>query len=161
VTHDPIEALVLADRLVVLEDGHVTQVGTPSDVSRRPRSPYAARVVGLNLWRGTWRDGRLDVETGGRLVAAVADVDDGPAIAVVPPAAVALHRAHPEGTPRNVVEGVVAGIETANERSRVQVDGPLPLVAEVTPAAVADLAIRPGDTVFASIKASEVTVYAA
>jgi molybdate transport system ATP-binding protein len=161
VTHDPIEALVLADRLVVLEHGRVTQVGPPSEVSRRPRSPYAASVVGLNLWRGTWRDGELEVESGVRLVAAVPDVDDGPAIAVVPPAAVALHRAHPEGTPRNVVEGVVAGIETADGRSRVQVEGALPLVAEVTPAAVADLDLAAGDTVFASVKASEVTVYAA
>ena len=53
VTHDPVEAMVLADRLVVLEAGRVTHDGTPAELTRHPRSPYVARLVGLNLYRGT------------------------------------------------------------------------------------------------------------
>ena len=53
VTHDPLEALVLADRLVVLEDGRIVQDGSPAQVARRPATEYVAKLVGLNLYTGT------------------------------------------------------------------------------------------------------------
>jgi ABC-type sulfate/molybdate transport systems ATPase subunit len=43
VTHDPLEALVLADRLLVLEDGRIVQAGTPAQIARRPATEYVAR----------------------------------------------------------------------------------------------------------------------
>lgn len=158
VTHDPVEALVLADRLVVVEGGRVVQSGTPADIGRHPRSAYAASVVGLNLWRGRGVHGRFALDSGGQLVTSQ-PVADGAAVAVAAPAAVALHRRRPEGTPRNVVEGVIAGIERLGGQARVQINGPLPLVAEVTGEAVTDLGLSAGDTTWASIKASEITVY--
>ncbi len=157
VTHDPVEALVLADRLVVLEDGRVVQDGPPDEIRRTPRSAYAATVVGLNLWRGRGIGGRFVLDTGGHLVTAPPP-PEGACVAVVAPAAVALHRDRPHGSPRNVVEGVIAGIERRGDVARVQVDGNLPLVAEVTVGAIAELGLAAGDAVWASIKASEVTV---
>jgi molybdate transport system ATP-binding protein len=77
------------------------------------------------------------------------------------PAAVALHRVHPEGSPRNVWEAVVAEVDGWAERARVRLDGPVPLVAEVTAAAVTDLDLRPGEAVWASVKATEIAVYPA
>lgn len=53
VTHDALDALTLGDRLVFLEEGRVVQTGAPADVISRPRSPYVAGVVGLNLLSGT------------------------------------------------------------------------------------------------------------
>src|SRR6185312_8120809 len=47
VTHDPVDAMALADRVVVVEDGGVVQAGTPAEVSRHPRTDYVARLVGL------------------------------------------------------------------------------------------------------------------
>src|SRR5256885_56967 len=52
VTHDPLEAAALADRLVVIEKGRIVQTGSPPEVAERPRSPYVAGLVGLNLFRG-------------------------------------------------------------------------------------------------------------
>lgn len=52
VTHDPVDALSLTDRVVVLEAGRVVQVATPAELTRRPRSDFVARLVGLNLLRG-------------------------------------------------------------------------------------------------------------
>jgi len=52
VTHDPLDALVLADSLIVIEDGQVVQAGTPQEVASRPRTDYVARLVGLNLLAG-------------------------------------------------------------------------------------------------------------
>ena len=59
VTHDPLEAMVLADRLLVIEGGRAVQQGTPAEVSEHPASSYVARLVGLNLWPGTLQQGGL------------------------------------------------------------------------------------------------------
>jgi molybdate transport system ATP-binding protein len=159
VTHDPLEAIALADRLVILEEGTVTQTGTPAEVSEHPRSRYVAELVGINLYRGQ-ADGRSVRLVGGGTVVA-ADINHGEVFAAVHPHAVALHRRVPEGTPRNVWAGTADAVEVVGDRVRVQVTGPVPIVAEVTPAAAAELRLADGGQVWASVKATEVTVYPA
>jgi molybdate transport system ATP-binding protein len=159
VTHDPLEAMALADRLVVLEGGHVTQTGGPAEVSARPRSRYVAELVGVNLWRGRADGGGVELEGGGRLVAA--GDHHGEVFAAVHPHAVALHRRAPEGTPRNVWAGTADTLDVVGDRVRVRVAGPVPIVAEVTPAAAGELRLADGGPVWASVKATEVTVYPA
>jgi molybdate transport system ATP-binding protein len=159
VTHDPLEAMTLADRLVVLERGRVTQTGPPGEVSARPRSRYIAELVGVNLVRGR-ADGRaVKLDGGGELV--VAERGDGEVFAAVHPHAVALHRRLPEGTPRNVLAGTADALEVVGDRIRVRVTGAPPIVAEVTPAAAADLRLADGGRVWATIKATEIAVYPA
>jgi molybdate transport system ATP-binding protein len=87
-------------------------------------------------------------------------VGDGPVIATIRPAAVALHRERPEGSPRNVWETTVAGVDTSDGRVRVRLDAPYPLVVEVTGAGFASLDAEPGGAVWASVKASEITLVA-
>jgi molybdate transport system ATP-binding protein len=159
VTHDPLEAVTLADRLVVLEGGRITQVGTPEQVSARPRSRYVAELVGVNLYRGR-ADGRSVRLVGGGTVVA-ADSNHGEVFAAVHPHAVALHRQPPEGTPRNVWAGTADTLDVVGDRVRVRVAGPVPIIAEVTPAAASELRLADGGPVWASVKATEVTVYPA
>jgi molybdate transport system ATP-binding protein len=159
VTHDPLEAMALADRLVVLEGGRVTQTGGPAEVSARPRSRYVAELVGVNLFRG--RAAGPAVELGGDAVLVAAGDHDGEVYAAVHPHAVALHRHRPEGTPRNVWAGTADTLEVVGDRVRVRVTGPVPIVAEVTPAAAGELRLADGGPVWASVKATEVTVYPA
>ena len=87
------------------------------------------------------------------------DTGRGEVFAVVHPHAVSLYRQLPAGTPRNVWEGTVEALDLEGERVRVRVGGPLPIVAEVTPAAVADLRLADGGPIWVSLKATEVTVY--
>jgi len=159
VTHDVVDAMALADRLVVMEDGRIVQEGTPADVRRRPRSRFAADLVGVNLLRGRARQGVVELDGGGQLVAA--DAPPGYVFAVIHPHAVALYRHRPEGTPRNAWPGLVASVELVSDRARVQVEGPVPLVAEVTTAAVDELRLTEGGEVWATVKATEVSVYEA
>jgi molybdate transport system ATP-binding protein len=157
VTHDPLEAMALADRVVVLEQGRVAQAGTIADVTARPRSRWVATMLGLNLLRGVATDAGLEIA--GATIAALSDVR-GSAFAVVHPRAIALHRSRPEGSPRNVWEGHADSLDHEGDRVRVRISGPIPVVAEVTPAAVGDLGLAVGGPVWVSVKATEVDVYA-
>ena len=159
VTHDPLEAIALADELVVLEEGRVVQAGTPADVTARPRSRYVAELVGVNLYRGRG-DGDRVVLAGGEALQ-VAESGTGEVFALVHPRAVSLHRREPEGTPRNVWKGVADSLDLEGERVRVRVGGAIPIVAEVTPAGVANLELADGGEVWVSVKAAEVEVYPA
>jgi molybdate transport system ATP-binding protein len=159
VTHDALEAMTLADRLIVIEDGKHVQTGTPAEVAERPRSRYVADLVGVNLMRGRAEPGAVQLASGTRVAAAGADSGD--VFAVVHPRAVSLHRSRPEGSPRNVWHGRAAGLELFGDRVRVRVEGAVPLVAEVTPAAVAELRLEGGGEVWASFKATDVAVYPA
>jgi len=159
VTHDPIDAYALADRVVVLEAGAVTQHGSLPEVTARPRTRYVAELVGLNLVAGDLRDHALTTEQGGTVVTAHA-IGDGPAFVAVRPQAISLHRQHPEGSPRNVWELTVTDIDQQHDRARVRLDGAVQLVAEVTPAAITELDVRSGEVIWASVKATDIEAYA-
>ncbi|MFC4591440.1 ABC transporter ATP-binding protein [Sphaerisporangium corydalis] len=213
VTHDPLDAMVLADRLVVIENGSIVQEGTSVEVARRPRTDYVARLVGLNLYRGiatgrtvtieatagttndtTTNDtttadmtsadtipgvgtlssgggpgaGTADVEDGGveagggeGVVFSVVERFDGPVFVAFPPSAVALYGTRPNGTPRNLWRARIDGVERHGDNVRVHLDGPIPVAADVTPAAVAELDLVPGKPVWVSVKATETHAYPA
>lgn len=164
VTHDPLEAMVMADRILVLEEGRVVQDGSPAEVARHPATPYIAQLVGLNLYAGS-------LDRASRTVA----LDGGGSLAVAPlesaadrdrvmvglrPSAITLHTARPEhSSTRNVWEGTIAGMEQLADRVRVQVDGTPAALVDITPAAVADLGIRPGQRVWLAAKATETEAY--
>jgi molybdate transport system ATP-binding protein len=154
VTHDPLDAMVLADEVVVVEHGQVVQAGAPAEVARAPRTAYVARLVGLNLYAGTARAGRTELHDGGVLHAVGAP--DGPVLLTFPPSAVSLHRNRPDGSARNTWPATVSGIEQHGSTVRVALDGQPVALADVTPAAVAELDLVPGSPVWASVKATEV-----
>ncbi|MEV4171192.1 ABC transporter ATP-binding protein [Nonomuraea sp. NPDC049709] len=158
VTHDPLDAMVLADRLIVIENGAVVQEGTPAEVSRRPRTDYVARLVGLNLYRGVAGGCRVKV---GELLLHTSEQLDGAAFVAFPPAAVALYRTRPDGSPRNLWQAVIDGIERHGDNVRVHLDGPITAFADITPSAVADLDLTPGQRIWASVKATETHAYPA
>ncbi len=175
VTHDPLDAMVLADDVVVLERGRAVQQGTPSQVAREPRTDYVARLVGLNLLRGTAAGTTVGLDEGGALAVAgdpgggvdgdpagPGEVPQGRVLVAFRPAAVALSAGRPgPASPRNVWRCTVAATERHGDTVRVRLDGAPPVLVDVTAAAVAELALRPGAVVWASLKATETTVYPA
>jgi molybdate transport system ATP-binding protein len=163
VTHDALDALVLADDLVVLDRGRVEQAGTPAEVARRPRSPHVAALVGLNLARGASTGHVVHIPHDGDGAAEVVTASEqhGEVFCCFPPTAVSVHASRPHGSPRNVWPGEVAGMTPHGDSVRLEVTGPLPVLADITPAAVADLGLVPGTAVWVSVKATEVQVYPA
>ncbi|MFF5703134.1 ABC transporter permease [Streptomyces sp. NPDC012794] len=160
VTHDPVEAVSLADRVLVLADGRTLQDAPPAEVTRHPRSPWVARMLGRNAWPGTASAEGLALVDGGRLVVAEPLPEGSQALAIIAPEAVSLHRERPGGSPRNVWPGTVREVTSAGSRLRVLVSsGEAPdLVAEITPEAAAELGVADGVRVWTSVKATEVTL---
>ena len=159
VTHDPLDAMVLADRLIVLESGRVVQEGPPAYIARHPRTEYVARLVGLNLYRGTATGHTVALADGPKLD--TAESLDGEVFPAFPPSAVALYRTRPDGTPRNLWQTTIASLERHGDNIRVHLDAPLPAAADITAAAVADLSLSEGSRVWASVKATETHAYPA
>ncbi len=156
ITHDPGEAFLLADEVHVIEDGKITQVGSAEEITRSPRTEYAADLAGTNLLRGEVADGVVVV---GTHVVHVADSpSDGPTLLTIHPRAVSLHRQRPEGSPRNAWQTTVSHIEAMADRCRVSVDAPVPLTSEVTTESVSALGIEVGSTIWVSVKATEIDV---
>ena len=161
VTHDVLDVALLADDVVVLEDGRVAEAGAAREVMRAPRSAFAASLFGLNMVTGVATGAGALRTADGWEVSGQADpalVVGEPAIAVFRPAAVSVHREAPSGSPRNVRGGAVSGLEPHAHLVRVRVGE---LAADITPAAVADLALAVGDPVHLAVKAAEVALYPA
>jgi molybdate transport system ATP-binding protein len=157
VTHDPLDALVLADRLVIIENGRIVQEGEATTITAQPRTDYVARLVGLNLYRGKGRGHTVHVADG--LTLTTTDDVDGDAFVAFPPSAVALHLHQPDGSPRNTWPATIAGIHRHGDNLRVQLDGAISAAADITPAAAAYLQLSPGQAVWAAVKATETRAY--
>ena len=173
ITHDPLEAMIMADRLLVIENGRVVQHGTPAQVARQPATQYVARLVGLNLYAGTLDRAtqRVALDGGGTLTVTLNHDDDAAASAQsrqstgrvlvgLRPSAITIHTTQPlHASPRNVWKGTVTSLEQLTDRVRVQVEATPPALADISAAAVADLGLRPGVGVWISAKATETEAY--
>jgi molybdate transport system ATP-binding protein len=158
VTHDPLDALLLADRVAVLEAGEVVEQGPSAAVLSRPRSAFAARLAGLNLVRGTWRDGAVHAGTlvVHGLVEGAGPAEGDPAVAAFRPQAVAVYREEPHGSPRNAFAVTVTEVEPHTDLIRVRAGD---LAADVTVQAAAELDLAVGGGVTFVVKATEVALY--
>ncbi|MEU6403197.1 ABC transporter ATP-binding protein [Streptomyces sp. NPDC046985] len=160
VTHDPLDAMVLADRLVVVEHGRIVQEGAPSEVARRPRTDYIAQLVGLNLYRGQATGHTVRLPDGPAV--AVTEKLSGPVFVAFPPDAVTLHGERPAASrARNLWRCEVAGLQTHGDRIRADLTGELDLAADLTTVAAAELDLRPGAAVWATVEAARTHAYPA
>jgi molybdate transport system ATP-binding protein len=159
VTHDPVEALVLADQLVVLEHGRIVQEGTPAQIARQPATDYVAKLVGLNLYAGRADGSQVRLSGGGSFV--VADQGQhGDVLVAVRPSAILVSTQSPQSSSaRNNWPAKITGLTLLADRVRLDLDGQPPALADVTPAAVAELSLDPGSQVWLTVKATDLEVY--
>jgi molybdate transport system ATP-binding protein len=135
VTHHAIDALTLADVVWVLEGGELVQVGPPREVAARPLTAHVARLVGLNV-----------LTEGGRFWS-------------FSPSAVTVSPEEPAGSARHRWPGTVTSLVPHGDAVRLLVSGKHELLADVTPAAVAELELAPGRDVWLSVKETAVEAY--
>ena len=154
VTHDFEDAAALADRVGVLVDGRVLQVGTPQELVAAPADAFVASFTGANVLRGLARaapGGLTEVVLDAGGVVFSADAGSGPVGLAVHPWEVSVGREPPGDSAVNHLRGRVASLVAVGNRVRVRVG---PLAAEITAASAERLALREGDVVVATFKAT-------
>lgn len=162
VTHDVLDALLLADRILVVDGGRVVEDGPTAQVLARPRSAFAARIAGLNMVRGTLEGSGVRSFDGLHVEGLLDHVVDrplaqgDPVVAVFRPSAVGVYRHAPGGSPRNAMGVTVTELEPFGDQVRVRTSQ---LSADVTATAVAELDLAPGTPVVFTVKASEIAIY--
>jgi putative spermidine/putrescine transport system ATP-binding protein len=115
VTHDQEEALAIADRVGVMRDGRIEQLGTPTDIYSRPATSFVAEFVGLtNRLNGTVTDGSVNVR-GCVLPLANPATPNGQATVLVRPEAVTVTQSGP-------LTGTVIAVTFLGASSRITVD---------------------------------------
>lgn len=165
VTHDLLDATLLSERIVVLEQGRVVESGTTTEVLEHPRTRFTAGLAGLNLVRGRYVSGGVEDQQGFRIEGSQGEdeeLSDGDAAAAIfAPNAVSIFAQSPVGSPRNNLPVVITEIEPLYQLVRVRGDDRHghSLAADVTPRAVADLDLYPGKGVVYSVKATAVSLY--
>ncbi|HEV7978701.1 sulfate/molybdate ABC transporter ATP-binding protein [Amycolatopsis sp.] len=166
VTHDPLDALALADHVLVLANGQVVEYGPTREVLSAPRTAFTARIAGLNLITGVAAEAGLRTPDG-LLIAGIPAEDvvlDEAAVAVFAPSAVAVYTEGHPGSPRNTADAVVSSLEPHGPVIRLRASGEgwaNGLTADLTPGAVAELGLEPGTPITLSIKATSVAVHPA
>lgn len=161
VTHDVLDALMLADRVAILEGGRIVEEGPTREVLQRPRSSFAAGLAGLNFVPGTLTGNGILTGRGREIAGHLEDSgpsagDRLPGVAVFPPSAVSVFLSDAHGSPRNSFTVTITELEPHGDLIRVRADG---LAADITAASLADLGLVPGMTVHFVVKAAAVTVY--
>ncbi|MEW9873218.1 sulfate/molybdate ABC transporter ATP-binding protein [Arthrobacter sp. HS15c] len=165
ITHDVLDALMLADRVVILENGRIAEQGPTREVLQVPRSRFAAGLAGLNLVTGTIAGHGLlagDLAIYGQHDELPGELPAGqPGVAVFPPSAVSVFLTEAHGSPRNSFAVTVTDLEPYGDRIRVRAGTGGQLSADVTPEAAADLGLVPGTQVYFVVKAAAVSIYPA
>ncbi|OYN96949.1 sulfate/molybdate ABC transporter ATP-binding protein [Enemella evansiae] len=161
VTHDLLDALALADRIIVLEQGEVVEQGPVRQVLSRPRSRFGARFAGVNLVSGRLIGHQLlagATAVNGLLAGPITDTGPVPGLALFRPAAVSVHLQPPHGSPRNSWLVRLTALEAYAEgiRLRGRHEDLGDLSADITPAAAAELDLGIGDGCWFVVKAQEV-----
>ncbi|MGN7780272.1 sulfate/molybdate ABC transporter ATP-binding protein [Mycolicibacterium sp. 22603] len=166
VTHDLLDALALADKVVVIDGGRVVESGKVREVLTAPRSDFAARIAGVNLVSGVLSEPGVLRTAWGQIISGLGDLEVGSAgVALFRPSAVAVHLSAPHASPRNIVEVQIAELDTHGATVRVrgveQPDGGTGLAADITPAAAAELDLEVGQRVYFVMKTQEVQLHPA
>ncbi|MCY4036796.1 MAG: ABC transporter ATP-binding protein [bacterium] len=159
ITHDPVEARLLADQLLVMEGGQITQAGPPEEVTANPRTPWTAGLLDINLLAGRAAGTEVALDCGLSLTTAAPMT--GPVLITFSPAAVTLSRAQPHTSARNAWEAEVDRVQLEGDRVKVLLRSPAPCRVWITPQAADELGLRAGSRCWAALKATELSVRAA
>jgi molybdate transport system ATP-binding protein len=155
VTHDFEDAAALADRVGVLVDGRLRQVGAPAELLGAPADPFVARLAGANVLSGVAApapNGLTAVLLDAGPTIYTADGTSGRTDVVVYPWDVSLAREPPDDSALNHIRDEIVSLTPLGNRARVRLRL---LTAEITMASVDRLQLAAGEPVVASFKATQ------
>ena len=155
VPHDLVDAFTLADRVMIIEGGKLTQFDVPDRIRSRPGSEWIADLVGWNYYEGIGEGSVVTLPHGTTIFTAQDDLD-GPTSISINPASVSIFRSQPSGSPRNSWLSSIQSIEILGGRARVSLVGEIDICADITITAANELRQLISSEVWVSVKATEV-----
>jgi len=160
VTHDHVEAILLGDRIGVLSDGKLIQVGEPDEIFRKPKSEFIAKFVGVeNIFSGKseLKKGLARIDIGNVLIEAVTQ-KEGKVKVCIRPEDILLSKRPIKSSGRNMLKGKITEISDRGTIVRLKIDVGRELVVIITKRSFLDMKLRIGSGVYAAFKASSVHV---
>ena len=154
VTHDFLDAAALADRIAVLVEGRVVQVGNAEELISRPANAFVAELAGGNLVHGfayPRADGLTEVALEDGTFIVSTDSATGPVGVVIHPWEISLAREEAVDSAQNHFRGRIESIVPVGNRRRVRIG---PVTAEITAASAEALDLKESETVVAAFKAT-------
>jgi molybdopterin-binding protein len=162
VTHDFEEAVALGDRIAVIHEGRIAQVGLPEDIFRRPASEFVARFVGVrNVFRGEVRhqeNGHQILALDGLEIAVLAD-RSGTVHASLRPEDIVLSKEPFRSSARNVLKGAITDIVDRGTLIYVTVDVPPSFICAITRTSLEEMAVKESAEIHIAFKASAVHIF--
>jgi len=162
ITHDFNDALALADRIGVMKDGKIVQVGTPNEIFYKPENDFIASFIGIeNIYKGEIKgeNGIQELKIGTVNLKAKTDLK-GKVSTIIPPEEIILSKENYRTSAQNSLKCSVNSIYTEGKLIKVEMKCKnLIIKALITKYALKDLNIRVGDEIFAIFKTTSVKVY--
>jgi ABC-type Fe3+/spermidine/putrescine transport system ATPase subunit len=166
VTHNLSEAFIMSDRVAVMGNGRIEQIGTAGEIFDKPRSSYVARFLGINTFKGKalkTADGLLKLEAGGvQLLAASADVGlEGKAVvATLKPEDIRLANLNSKPKVGNAVEGQIVEMTAMRSTAQVTLDVGFILKARLQLSIIKAEGLNVGDRVLVCFPPEALNVFA-
>jgi len=160
VTHDRVEAMALGDRIGVLMDGKLRQVGTPQQIFHRPLNEEIASFVGIdNIYEGESRieNGIARINLGELKIEAITG-KEGKIKLCVRPEEITILRKGSRSSARNLFEGRVVRVSERYPLMKLTIDAGKEFQAVITKKSFLELNLKEGSRVYVSFKASSVHV---
>ncbi len=161
VTHDQEEAVLMGDRLGVMKDGAIVQIGEPQGIMRRPTSKFVAEFVGTgNIFHGkAGRDGDVTIiDVDGVEIYSTAKAR-GDVTATIRPEDIIVSEEGFESSARNNFKGVVRRITDRGIYQEVEIDIGVPMIVFITRQSVEGLGLEEGKDIYLLFKASAVHLF--
>lgn len=158
VTHDPLDAFLLADRVLILDAGRVVEAGRTREVLTRPVTAFGARLAGLNLLMGERTPAGFRARNGLELPLDGGETGGVRLALAVRPARVAVALAPGDEPGWSWIRATVEDAEHRGDLVRVHAAA---LFADVPPAEVVELGIAPGVEVFIGVRHRDAVLYPA
>jgi molybdopterin-binding protein len=165
VTHDYEEAVSLASRIGIMENGSLVHIAPPEEIFRHPKSEFIAHFVGIkNYFKGIVQSvpgsDLKEFSSEGMNILCMTDIPDGDAFLMIRPDEISISNTLEAGSSRNKFKGTIADIMPAKLGLEVMVDVGVEMVVMISTDALKSLGVEIGKDVWISFKASSCRVYA-